>query len=56
MLPVMVNVAITLRVQSVEPEAIGIGATIGALAGFLALFALMHGRRKLWLDAAPDSA
>jgi putative peptidoglycan lipid II flippase len=56
MVPVLVNATVTLRMGSTRPETIGLGATLGVLAGFLVLFAMAHTRRKQWLDAAPEGA
>ena len=47
-IPVLLNVAITLRLPAGRPEFLGMGATVGVTAGFLALFAMAHmGRRKM---------
>ncbi len=45
-IPVLLNVGITLYLNSSRPEFIGLGATLGALAGFAALFVLAHVSRK----------
>lgn len=45
-IPVLLNVAITLQLNSSRPELIGLGATLGALAGFAVLFVLAHASRK----------
>jgi putative peptidoglycan lipid II flippase len=52
MVPVLLNVAITLRMQSVRPEWIGFGASLGLMAGFLVLFAMAHAGRRRWLQPA----
>jgi putative peptidoglycan lipid II flippase len=44
-IPVLLNVAITFRTGSSRPELIGLGATVGTLAGFAVLFILMHASR-----------
>ncbi len=45
-LPLLVNVTLTLRLHSHRPELIGLGSSVGLLAGFAALFAMTHiGRR-----------
>ena len=51
MIPVVVNVALTLRVGSSQPQLIGVGASVGLMTGFLVLFALMHAKRKNQLGA-----
>lgn len=48
-IPVLVNVAITLRLPPGHPEFLGIGATAGVTAGFLTLFAMLHMGRRRWL-------
>jgi putative peptidoglycan lipid II flippase len=53
---VMLNVAITLSVGSFEPELIGLGATLGLLAGFAALFLMVHLQRRRWLEECPKTA
>ena len=55
-IPVIVNVAITLRLPAGRPEFLGIGATAGVTAGFLALFAMMHLGRRRWLQQDLTSA
>jgi putative peptidoglycan lipid II flippase len=50
MIPVLINVAITLRAGSFRPELLGVGASVGLLAGFLVLFAVAHTSRGRWLD------
>ena len=37
-IPVLVNVALTLWLHSSKPQLIGLGASVGLMAGFLALF------------------
>jgi putative peptidoglycan lipid II flippase len=48
-IPVLVNAAISLRLGTVRLEYIGIGSSVGLLAGFLVLFAIAHVSRKRWL-------
>jgi putative peptidoglycan lipid II flippase len=48
-LPLAINVAFTLYLKSYLPQLIGLGATLGLLAGFAALFALTRIRRRTWL-------
>ena len=47
-IPVLLNVTITMRLQSWRPELIGLGATLGLLAGSAALFIMAHVSRKKW--------
>ena len=49
--PVLINVTLTLRMRSFRPELIGIGSTLGLVAGFAVLFLMLHGNRKRWLAA-----
>ena len=51
-IPVLVNVALTLSLNSANPQLIGLGASVGLMAGFLALFAAAHASRKRWMVAA----
>ncbi len=48
-IPLIINVAVTLRLQSRRPEFIGLGATVGLLFGFLALFVMARTRRSEWM-------
>ena len=48
-IPLLLNVTLTLRVHSHRPELIGLGSSIGLLAGFAALFAMTHMGRQRWL-------
>jgi len=50
-IPVLINVALTVRMHSFRPELVGIGSTLGLLAGFLTLFLMLHANRKRWLAA-----
>jgi putative peptidoglycan lipid II flippase len=50
--PVFLNVALTLRIHSLRPELLGLGSSIGLLAGFAVLFAAMHYRRARWMKTA----
>jgi putative peptidoglycan lipid II flippase len=58
--PLLLNVAITLRLHSYRPEWIGLGASLGLIAGFAILFVIAHTNRRRWLDPAstlaPESA
>ena len=47
LIPVAVNVAITLRVKP-GAEWLGVGSSVGLMAGFFALFAMLHVARKAW--------
>jgi len=47
---VLVNVALTLWFRWLQPQWIGLGASLGLMAGFLALFAAAHASRKRWLQ------
>ncbi|MGA3042948.1 MAG: lipid II flippase MurJ [Bryobacteraceae bacterium] len=51
-IPVLVNVALTFWLHSLQPQWIGLGASVGFMAGFLALFAAAHGSRKRWMAAS----
>lgn len=48
--PVLLNVAITLRLHSFRPEWIGLGASLGLMAGFVVLFVITHAGRRRWLE------
>jgi putative peptidoglycan lipid II flippase len=48
-IPVLVNVALTLSLHSLAPQWIGLGASVGLMAGFLTLFAAAHASRKHWM-------
>jgi putative peptidoglycan lipid II flippase len=50
-IPVLVNVALTLCLHSLQPQLIGLGASVGLMVGFLALFAAAHASRKRWMAA-----
>jgi putative peptidoglycan lipid II flippase len=49
-IPVVVNVAVTMRTGSFRPEFLGLGASIGLITGFLVLFTLALMNRKRWLQ------
>ena len=51
MVPILVNVAVTVGWHTHQPQWIGSGATIGLFFGFVTLFALAHGGRKRWLGS-----
>jgi putative peptidoglycan lipid II flippase len=48
-IPVVCNVTLTLWLHSYRPQLIGLGASLGLLMGFVALFAMAHARRGKWL-------
>jgi putative peptidoglycan lipid II flippase len=48
-IPVLVNVLVSLRLGPTRPEYIGLGSSIGLLAGFAVLFVIAHVSRKQWL-------
>jgi len=48
-IPLLLNVTLTLRIHSHRPELIGLGSSVGLLAGFAALFAMAHMGRQRWL-------
>jgi putative peptidoglycan lipid II flippase len=50
-IPVLLNVTLTLRMHSFRPEFAGLGSSLGLLAGFAFLFLMLHGNRKRWLAA-----
>jgi len=50
MLPVLINVTLTLRLHSYRPELIGLGASVGLITGFLVLFVTAHTSRSRWLQ------
>ncbi len=49
--PVVFNVTLTLRLHSFRPELLGIGSSLGLLAGFTVLFAAMRSHRGRWMKA-----
>ena len=48
-IPVLINVALTLRVGPFQPELLGLGASVGLMCGFAVLFVMAHTSRKRWL-------
>jgi len=48
-IPLLLNVTLTLRIHSHRPELIGLGPSVGLLAGFAALFVMAHMGRQRWL-------
>jgi len=51
-IPVVVNVIVTMSARSPRPQLIGMGASLGLLAGFLFVFVAARITRKSWLPAA----
>lgn len=51
-IPVLVNVVLTLWLHSLLPQLIGLGASVGLMVGFLALFGAAHASRKRWMGGA----
>jgi putative peptidoglycan lipid II flippase len=51
-IPVLVNVTLTLWLHSLQPQLIGLGASVGLMVGFLALFVAAHASRKRWMRGA----
>jgi putative peptidoglycan lipid II flippase len=49
-IPVMFNVTLTLWLHSHRPQLMGLGASLGLLAGFLVLFAIARTNRSRWLE------
>jgi putative peptidoglycan lipid II flippase len=47
-IPALVNVTLTLRLHPAQPEWLGVGSSVGLMAGFLTLFAILHSARKNW--------
>jgi putative peptidoglycan lipid II flippase len=50
LVPVIVNVAITMQVGPYHPEYLGLGASVGLISGFAVLFVTAHTSRKRWLQ------
>jgi len=51
-IPVAFNVTLTLWLASYQPQLVGVGASAGMLAGFLALFVIGQLRRRRWTAAS----
>lgn len=49
-IPALLNVIVTFWLNATRPELIGIGATVGLITGFAALFLMLHTGRKQWMD------
>jgi putative peptidoglycan lipid II flippase len=50
--PVLCNLALLLTIRSYRPEFLGLGASVGFLAGFALLIVMAHARRSRWLKEA----
>jgi putative peptidoglycan lipid II flippase len=50
LVPVTINVIITLRIGALDPEYLGLGASVGLICGFAVLFVIAHLSRKRWLE------
>lgn len=48
-IPVLLNVTLTLRLRSFAPELLGVGSSLGLVAGFAVLFLMMRANRQKWL-------
>jgi len=48
-IPVLLNVTLTLRIHSFAPQLMGVGSSLGLLAGFAVLFLMMRANRGKWL-------
>jgi putative peptidoglycan lipid II flippase len=47
---VLFNVTLTMWLHSYSPELVGVGASLGLLVGFAALFVMGHARRRRWAE------
>jgi putative peptidoglycan lipid II flippase len=50
LIPVTINVALTLQVGPFHPEYLGLGASVGLISGFAVLFVTAHTSRQRWLE------
>ena len=48
-IPVLLNMTLTLRLRSFAPERLGAGSSLGLLVSFAVLFLMMRANRKKWL-------
>ncbi len=48
-IPLAVNVTLTLWLHSYRPELLGLGSSIGLLAGMAVLFIVVHANRQRWI-------
>jgi putative peptidoglycan lipid II flippase len=49
LIPPLFNVTLTLWLHPRQPQLVGLGASLGLLAGFATLFVVMHANRRRWL-------
>jgi hypothetical protein len=49
LIPLIINVAITVEVGPLHPEYLGLGASVGLISGFAVLFVMAHASRRRWL-------
>jgi hypothetical protein len=49
-IPVLFNVTLTLWLHSYSPQLVGIGASLGLLAGFAVLFVMGRAQRRRWVE------
>jgi putative peptidoglycan lipid II flippase len=49
LIPLTINVAITVEVGPLHPEYLGLGASVGLFSGFAVLFVMAHASRRRWL-------
>lgn len=49
-IPVIFNAAFTLYLHNDQPQWVGLGASLGLVAGFLVLFAMAHTTRQRWMQ------
>ena len=49
-LPVLFNIAITLKVGPYHPELLGLGSSVGLMVGFAVLFVMAHTSKKRWME------
>ncbi len=49
LIPILLNVTLTLRFGLSQPHWIGVGASLGTLTGFAVLFLLVSANRRRWL-------
>jgi putative peptidoglycan lipid II flippase len=47
--PLLLNVTVTMRLHTAEPQLLGVGSSVGLFAGFVVLFTLLHTGRRRWL-------
>ena len=48
-IPVVLNVTLTMRLNSLKPELVGLGSSVGLFAAFAVLFLMIRFNRKRWL-------